>query len=100
MNQGNVKLTVDELDFSRCKVSVEGGTAPVYTIKGECNLTFKTTKGEGFVKSRPNFHVTKVAIDEEKTRVLVFNLIPSLIGMDILEDFKLVATKTSAYLEL
>ena len=76
-----------------------GGTAPVYRIKCECKLTFRISEREFHVEPLPDFDVTKVEIEDEKERRLVFNSIPSLIGMELLERFRLVATKNEAYLE-
>jgi hypothetical protein len=92
------------IDYSKLELQKEpivglGGTAPLYRIKSECKLTFLTSDSQPVVETLPNFDVTKVELKDEKTRNLVFNLIPSLIGMETLERFKLVATKDSAYLE-
>jgi len=92
------------IDYTRLELQDQplvglGGTSPVYKIKAECKLTFKTSDRKGHVETLPDFDVNKVDIEDEKERKTVFNLIPSLIGMEILERFKLITTKNEAYLE-
>jgi len=88
-----------KLDLQERRLTGLGGTAPVYKTKAECKLTFRTFDKTGHVETLPNFDVTRVDIEDEKERATVFNLIPSLIGMELLERFTLVATKNGAYLE-
>ena len=88
-----------KLDLQEQRLTGLGGTAPVYRIKAECKVTFKTSDKTGHVETLPSFDVTKVDIEDEKERTLVFNLIPSLIGMELLERFTLVAAKNGVYLE-
>ena len=76
-----------------------GGTAPVYKIKHECKLTLVDFERKPHVETVSEFDVTKVEIEDTKTHELVFNLIPSLIGMDLLEKYKLVATNQQAFLD-
>jgi len=92
------------IDYGRLELQKEplvglGGTLPVYKTPGECSLTFRTSEQKGHVESFPHFDVVRVEIEDEKKRRLVFNLIPSLIGMDLLPRFKFYATRDVAYLE-
>ena len=92
------------IDYNRLELRKEplvglGGTLPVYETPGECSLTFRTVERKEHAESFPHFDVVKVEIEDEKTRRIVFNLIPSLIGMDLLPRFKFYATKDVAYLE-
>jgi predicted aspartyl protease len=75
------------------------GTSPVFRIKEECKLTFLDSERKSHIETLPNFDVMKVKIEDIEKRVLVFNLIPSLIGMEILQKFKFVVTNKEAYLE-
>lgn len=93
-----------EIDYATLELQKEpavglGGTSPIYRIKRECKLTFVDSERKPYLVTLSEFDVTKVEIEDQRTRQLVFNLIPSLIGMDILEDFKVVATRDMAYLE-
>ena len=83
-----------------------GGKSPLYRIKAECKITFRTDEtrsksGSGFhVETLDHFDVVKVAIEDAKTREEVIANLPSLLGMDLLSRFKLVATDKEAFLEL
>lgn len=83
-----------------------GGKSPLYRINCECKMTFRTDQaitrsGGGFhVEILDHFDVVKVTIADDKTREEVIASLPSLLGMDLLSKFKLVATDQEAYLEL
>lgn len=94
-----------EIDYSKLELRKDqpnigvGGTSPLYKIKAECKLTFRTSDGQLHAESFPDFNVTKVEIADENIRKSVFNMIPSLLGMEVLERFKLYFNKDVAYLE-
>lgn len=83
-----------------------GGKSPLYRINAECKITFRTDQpitkaGGGFhVETLDHFDVVKVDIADEKIREQVIANLPSLLGMDLLPKFKMVATYQEAYLEL
>ncbi len=83
-----------------------GGKSPLYRIEAECKITFRTDQpitksGGGFhVETLDHFDVVKVNITDVKIREEVIANLPSLLGMDLLPKFKLVATGEQAYLEL
>ncbi len=93
------------IDYSKLELRKDepsigvGGTSPLYKIRRECKLTFRTSDGQLHAESLPDFNVTKVEIADEKVRKAVFDLIPSLLGMEVLERFKLYFNKDLAYLE-
>lgn len=94
-----------EIDYTRLELQKEpaiglGGTSSIYRIKRECKLTLVDSERKPHVKTVSEFDVTKVEIQDLKTHQLVFNLIPSLIGMDLLANFRLIVTSKEAYLEL
>ncbi len=76
-----------------------GGISPLYRINSECKLTFRTSEGKAHTESLPGFNVTRVEIADQKVREAVFKIIPSLLGMEFLERFRLVFNKDEAYLE-
>ncbi len=83
-----------------------GGKSPLYRIKAECKIIFRTDQpitksGGGFhVETLDHFDVVKVNITDVKIREEVIANLPSLLGMGLLPKFKLVATGEQAYLEL
>jgi hypothetical protein len=82
-----------------------GGMLPLYQITDECKLTFQTAgaqsrdKREFRVETLDHFDVVKVEIPDNKVRERILSGIPSILGMDILRNFKFVATNDEAYLE-
>jgi hypothetical protein len=83
-----------------------GGRSPLYRLNGECKITFRTDQprtasGGGFhVETFEHFDVVKVDIADSKVREQVIANLPSLLGMELLSKFRLVATDREAYLEL
>ena len=82
-----------------------GGVSPVYRIKEKCTITFKTDmlndpKRAYHVESFDHFDVLKIDIQDEETRKLVIANLPSLLGMDLLANFRLIVTSKEAFLEL
>ncbi len=79
---------------------------PLYRITDECKLTFQTAaaqtqgKREFRIETLDHFDVVKVEIADKKVREQILSGIPSILGMDILHNFKFVATNAEAYLEV
>jgi len=82
-----------------------GGRLPLYRIMEECKLTFQTagakekSKREFNVETLDHFDVVKVEVPDENIRQQILANIPSILGIDIIRNFKLVATNDVAYLE-
>jgi hypothetical protein len=82
-----------------------GGKLPLYRITDECKLTFQTagarsqSKREFRVETLDYFDVVKVEIADKELREEILAGIPSILGMDILHNFKFVASNNEAYLE-
>ncbi|MGA3406150.1 MAG: aspartyl protease family protein [Candidatus Bathyarchaeia archaeon] len=100
------------LDYSALKqlphdewVTGIGGNLPLYRITDECKLTFQTAgaqthgKREFRMMTLDHFDVVKVEIADNKVREQILSGIPSILGMDILHNFRFVATNDEAYLE-
>lgn len=100
------------LDYSTLKELPEenwvtgiGGKLPLYRITDECKLTFQTAgvqtqgKRDFRVETSDHFDVIKVKIADDKLREQILAGIPSILGMDVLCNFKFVATNNEAYLE-
>jgi hypothetical protein len=100
------------LDYSALKqlpydewVTGIGGMLPLYRITDECKLTFQTAgaqsqnKREFRIVTSDHFDVLKVEIADNKVRERILSGIPSILGMNVLRDFRFVATNDAAYLE-
>jgi predicted aspartyl protease len=98
------------LDYSTLKqlpktewVTGIGGVLPLYQIADECKLTFGVVQSQNkiltHVKTLDHFNVVKVEISDAVVKDRIMKAIPSILGMDILREFKFVTTNTEAYLE-
>jgi len=92
------------VDYDRLELQKDpsvglGGTLPLYRMKAECRLTFRTSDQTACVHTMPHFDAVKVDIPDPEKRKLVFDGLPSLLGMDLIPKFKFVATRQTAYFE-
>lgn len=81
-----------------------GGKLPLYRMDDECKLTFQTFpnaqgRREYHVETFAHFDVIKVEIADSKLREQILAGIPSILGMDVLRNFKFTATNDEAYLD-
>ena len=101
------------LDYSALKqlpkdkwVTGIGGKLPLYRITDECKLTFQTAgaqtqgKREFRVETLDYFDVVKVELADKELREQILAGVPSILGMDILHNFRFVATNDESYLEI
>jgi hypothetical protein len=100
------------LDYSTLKqlpndewVTGIGGKLPLFRITDECKLTFQTTgaqtqgRREFHVETLDHFDIVRVEIADKKLREQILAGVPSILGMDILRNFRFVSTNDEAYLE-
>lgn len=73
----------------------------MYWIDAECKLTFRVIingKPEHHVETLDHFAVVEIAISDKDMRAKVLSL-PSILGMDVLRNFKFTVSDKEAYME-